>query len=274
MILVNGEKIEQEHFPDGTFNMTKMQDIILNDNTIVITWKYENESENIFLYYITRFIKDTYNRAIIILQLPYLPNARMDRIKNPRNECFTLKYFCDFINSLNFDSVSVVDPHSNVGVALLNRCKVISYNTANNYLTALTKETPDVIFFPDEGSRKRYIDNRAIADYREHRPNVKIVYGEKKREWQTGEILGLEIHGDINEGDKVLIIDDISSYGGTFYYSAKALRELGAKRVSLAVTHCENNILKGAAYKEKMIDKVYTTDSIFTEDNEWVEVVK
>lgn len=43
----------------------------------------------------------------------------MDRVKN-KDEVFTLKYFCEFINSLEFDEVTVVDPHSSVSRALLN----------------------------------------------------------------------------------------------------------------------------------------------------------
>ena len=70
-----------------------------------------------------------------------------------------------------------------------------------------------------------------------------------------------------------LIIDDICSYGGTFYYSAKKLKELGADKIYLYVTHCENNILNGELLKDNLIEKVFTTESIFTESNKKIEII-
>ena len=145
--------------------------------------------------------------------MPYVPNARYDRTKNS-NEIFTLKYFCEFINSLKFDRVYIEDPHSNVTLALLN-------NTINTkYIASLQYEidVPDVVIFPDEGALKRY--SNEIHSYFES--DIKIAYGMKNRDWETGKIKGLELYGDkIEENDYVLIIDDICSYGGTFYFLSK-----------------------------------------------------
>ena len=44
--------------------------------------------------------------------------------------------------------------------------------------------------------------------------------------------------------------------------AAKALRERGVEKITLVVSHCENNILKGDVFK--YIDRVFTTDSICT----------
>ena len=61
----------------------------------------------------------------------------------------------------------------------------------------------------------------------------------------------------------VIIIDDISSRGGTFYHSAKKLKELGANKIYLYITHCEKTILEGEIFSSGLIEKVYTTNSIF-----------
>ena len=71
---------------------------------------------------------------------------------------------------------------------------------------------------------------------------------------------------------KILIVDDISSRGGTFYHSAKKLKELGAKEIYLYVSHCENTILEGEVLSSGLIDRVFTTNSIFTKEHEKVEV--
>ena len=70
------------------------------------------------------------------------------------------------------------------------------------------------------------------------------------------------------------IIDDICSRGGTFYHSAKKLKEHGANDIYLYVSHCENTILEGDLLKGDLIKRVYTTDSIFIKSHEKIEVLK
>jgi ribose-phosphate pyrophosphokinase len=61
--------------------------------------------------------------------------------------------------------------------------------------------------------------------------------------------------------------------GGTFYHSAKKLKELGAAKIYLYISHCESSILKGEVLTSGLIEKVYTTDSIFTQKHEKIEVI-
>ena len=80
------------------------------------------------------------------------------------------------------------------------------------------------------------------------------------------EITGLEIKGNISKQDKevvILMIDDICSYGGTFYYSSKALKEKypNVKIYSYA-THTENVFPRLVlAMDEGLIEEHFTTDS-------------
>lgn len=259
MIKVNGVIVDiQKTFPDGTLAMKApvlSSDLFASfvgvNQTIIIEWNYENDSE---LFALICLRKHFANRDAI-LKLPYICHARQDRIKNPE-DVFTLKYFCEIINSLNFEQVRVLDAHSNVSLALLDR--VVQIDVApfiNRALGEHKKQEGEVaLFFPDEGAVKRYGDN--FSDY-------PIAFGMKKRDWATGKILGLEIMQSENiVGKNVLIIDDICSRGGTFYYSAKALKEAGAANVSLYITHCENTILQGEIFTSGLISKVYTTHSL------------
>lgn len=273
MLYVNGNKVKMERFPDGTFNMTKIKDYLVpkEDNDWYIVWSYECEEENIFLYYLINYIKDTWVESDIELYIPYLPNARMDRVSGYHTEAFTLKYFCNFINSLDLYSVYVLDPHSEVCMALLNKVYKAQGALQSFHLDVLDKVKPNLIYFPDDGAKKRYMSEQAIKEYVKAN-NIRIAYGNKNRDWTTGKILDLEIHGDVKTDDNVLIIDDISSYGGTFYHSAKKLKASGANKINLCVTHCEENILKGELYKSSLINKVYTTNSICQIDNDWVEI--
>ena len=73
----------------------------------------------------------------------------------------------------------------------------------------------------------------------------------------------------------MLIIDDISSTGSTFFHSANALKKLGVNEVALYVTHCENTILDGELVKDTSpIDRIYTTNSILRNEHKKIEIVR
>jgi ribose-phosphate pyrophosphokinase len=63
------------------------------------------------------------------------------------------------------------------------------------------------------------------------------------------------------------------SRGGTFFHSAKKLKEMGAAEIYLYITHCENTILEGEVLTSGLVEKVYTTKSIFTKKHEKIEVL-
>lgn len=261
MIEYNGKKVDLNHFPDGTLLIKEEAEPA---EKAVLCWKFENNEEMVALYFLTRHLKAK-GVSRIVLELPYIPNARQDRVKKPE-DVFTLKYFAEFINSLGFAEVMVLDPHSYVSEALIDRIRI---RTPKDYVEQVLeciggKEKP-LLFFPDEGAMKRY---SAMFD-------LPYVFGIKKRDWTTGEIKGLDVAGrtELIAGSSVLIIDDICSRGGTFFHSARALKELGAGDIYLYISHCENTILDGEIPKSDLIKQVYTTDSIFTGTHEKITVI-
>lgn len=253
MIKVNNEIIEPEYFPDGTMKLN----IIFFNNFVNIEWYYDSENELLQLVYIVNHIYDISSDAKVRLIMPYIPNARFDRTVEV-DEVFTLKFFANIINSLNFDSVEVLDPHSHVSEALFDR---LCIQSPDIYIKKIFKKLPDdtILFFPDEGSVKRYSDlPKYCGPY---------AFGIKRRNWLTGAIEGLDVVGDTEKikGRNILIVDDICSKGGTFYHSALKHKELGATNIYLYVTHCENSIYDGELLKNNgLIEKIYTTDSILT----------
>ena len=252
MIKVNGIIIEQNHFPDGTLLLKLLPDDMLNDRgNVKIEWIYENDSELFTLICIKRHMDRHFSHGEAVLVMPYLPHARMDRVKADE-DVFTLKYFCEVINSLGFKIVWVLDVHSTVSLALIEN--VINLSPAPEIRRAIQLSNTNALFFPDEGAMKRYSSNCSLP----------FAFGMKKRDWETGKILGLDILQSENiVGKDVLIVDDICSRGGTFFHSAKALKAAGAKSVSLYVTHLEETVLLGDLPKGDLVDHVYTTESIF-----------
>lgn len=258
MIKLNDKQVDLNYFPDGTFLIKEEPPM----GQVTLTWLFEKNEEMLALYFITKHLQAK-GVEKISLKMPYIPNARQDRVK-VQEDVFTLKYFAELINSLKFHKVTVLDPHSYVSEALFEHLEI---QTPKKYVEkALDKidARKRMLFFPDEGAMKRY---SGMFD-------LPYAFGMKKRDWATGQIRGLDVTGQTEyiPGSTILIVDDICSKGGTFYYSAKALKELGAKEVYLYISHCENSIFEGELLNGDLVDKVFTTNSIFTKEHEKVEV--
>lgn len=221
-----------------------------NRGAIKIKWLYENDAELFTLICAKRHLDYHYPGVKITLEMPYIPHARMDRVKADE-DVFTLKYFCEVLNSLHFETVWVRDAHSNVSLALIEN--VVEESAGWWMRTAADGYNAEALFFPDEGAMKRYSGSSPLP----------YAFGMKKRDWVTGQILGLDlINADAIKGKRVLIVDDICSRGGTFYHSAKALLAAGAASVALYVTHLEETVFLGDLTPE-LVDRIYTTPSIF-----------
>ena len=255
-------------FPDHSL-LIKLNPDMMTDvpGIIKITWLYEGDDELFTVVCIKRHIDTHFSGMKTILLMPYIPHARMDRVKSDE-DVFTLKYFTEILNSLKFDVVSVRDAHSNVSLALIDN--VTDVGVENYIRNAIRLSGVDALFYPDEGAMKRYSDNSELP----------YAFGMKKRDWQTGKILDLDIINAENIVDKnVLIVDDICSRGGTFYHSAKALKAAGAKSVSLYVTHLEETVTIGDLPGSNLIDHIYTTKSIFPKRElkyweDWITIIE
>ncbi len=261
MIKVNGNAVKLGNFPDGTF---LIKENIEFKKEVTITWKYENDAETLALIYIAKHIK-AHGTEKIHLDMPYIPNARQDRVKT-NADIFTLKYFAEIINSLEFASVTVLDPHSSVSEALIDRIVVKSSKEYVDKVIGKINNDKLIMFYPDEGAMKRY-----SAMYQKP-----YAFGIKKRDWSTGQIKGLDVSGseELIQDSTILIVDDICSRGGTFYHSAVKLKELGADKIYLYISHCENTVLQGELLTGELIERVFTTDSLFTEKHERIEVLE
>lgn len=269
MIRFNETILKEERFPDGTLRLLDFPiEEIKADN--IIEWHYENDAEIFTLICVAKHINEKFPEVKISLNVPFFPHARMDRTKSSE-EVFTLKYFCDVINSLNFKQVIILDPHSNVTPALLDRVVVKNPRSIiSDVVERLGFTENDYVYFPDEGASKRYSD---LFRYKKN-----ILIGHKVRDWETGKIQGLRISTPEGHefkdghfmGCRVIMIDDIISYGGTLAYSADELKKLGFKDIYAYATHTENSILdpeKGTLLKrleDGTVDHIYTTNSIYS----------
>lgn len=264
MLKINGSEIVQGSFPDGTLlvKCAPEKDLAYAE----IDWYYENDRELVTLIYLTKHL-NAHGINRVKLFMPYIPNARQDRVKSDE-DVFTMKYFAQVINWLGFESVTVLDPHSTVSEALIDRIAILTpKENVRRVISEITRSegAEPFMFYPDEGASKRYSGMVTLP----------YGFGIKKRDWKTGKILGLDVSGSVEQikGKSVLIVDDICSKGGTFLFSAKKLKELGAGNIYLYISHCEKTILNGELLTSGLISKIYTTDSICNFRHELINIM-
>ena len=205
-------------------------------------------------------VTDAYKRKFNItpeLYLPYIPYARQDRVCN-NGEALSIKVFANLINSQNYPAVHVLDPHSDISTALINNVKVTD-NTAlvkkvwDNDLKSYHKDDLYLVS-PDAGAlKKTHKVAKAIGYDRE------VIFCEKQRDTKTGEITGTKIYCDNIEDNNFILVDDICDGGRTFIEIAKVLKEKGANRIILVVSH--GIFSKGLDCIFEYIDDIYTTTS-------------
>ncbi|WCF11706.1 ribose-phosphate pyrophosphokinase (plasmid) [Paenibacillus thiaminolyticus] len=263
MITLNGEVLSFSTFPNGETKVDGHQilSFIREKEEVTLTLKYESDGDLLKLLFVKDFLDNHVNR--VSLEIMYMPYSRMDRAENT-TDVFTLKSVARFINQMDFTSVLIIEPHSDVTPALIDRSRV-TYPTLSFLETVLDAirfdKDRDYIYFPDAGAAKRYGKGKEIK-------KIMQLVGHKSRNWETGELDKLDVVGDIQkDGFKVLIIDDLCSYGGTFRWGAAKLREKGASEVYLLVTHCENSIYEKGLLHSGLITEVFTTNTIMEKSN-------
>lgn len=265
MLILNNKEVVVKKFPNGE-SFIDLKDILVNEYINEIKLRFESNEDIAHLIFLKGYLDE--KNLVSSLIIPYIPYSRMDRTEGVR--VFTLKYFIRLINSMNYESVTVYEPHSDVCVALLDRVRVVDMTieiTKELIGEVSSKSDTDLyLVYPDAGAAKRY-SKQINCD--------KVLTANKERDFNTGYINKLEISGKVNFNSfNAIIVDDLCSKGGTFMMTAKKLKEMGAMDIYLVVTHCENTIFDGEILSSDLISKVYTTNSILNKEDKKILVKK
>lgn len=202
----------------------------------------------------------------IDLYIPYIPYARQDR-RTSVGEPISIKIFANLINSVGFNKVIVVDPHSYVSTVVIDNCEVNDGMAYAVTMVNAAKLQDCILIVPDAGAMKRCETLNKFV----HFPGM---YQCTKMRDYKGNIVKTHINAapDQIKGKSFFIFDDICDGGRTFIEIAKVLKEYGAKEVFLYVTH--GIFSHGFDEIFKYIDKVYCTNSFKDVEMEGVYQIK
>lgn len=265
MIKITRDKTVVKHdfmlFPNGEVGVKieKRYDMILSKETTIVA-KIVNSNEVMELM----LVADAYRRLCggkLNLLIPYTPYCQQDRVAQD-GEALSAKVFANLINSLEFNRVGVVDPHSDVMPALINNIAICKQKDIINLNSVFTNRVLQggVLISPDAGSNKKIGD---LANFFGHK---EFIRADKKRDLTNGKIKETLVYTDDLQGLDCFIVDDICMGGRTFTELAKILKTKNCGKVILYVTHGFFTNGTKPLY-EGGIDEIYTTDSVFENAN-------
>jgi ribose-phosphate pyrophosphokinase len=248
MIKLNGVELFRDKFPNGEACVEITNYV---GGKPVLEVRFESDADLMHLYMVRKELEEYINMDGVELLIPYFPYSRMDRRED---YLFTLKHVCNFINDLKFSKVTLMEAHSDVTTALLDRVVnikgteiLLAKGLAHGYIDPV-----DCICFPDASAAKRY---HGICE-------VPTVSFEKHRDFTTGKLTSMSMHGNLEAARHVVIVDDLCSAGGTFQWAASILKLAGVVKVTLVVAHCEPTVLNGLSLETNQLDHIETTNSI------------
>lgn len=264
--MINLQDLPVANFPDGHRHIVLPDDFALppgNGVSVAI-----RSFDDLFL--LAQF-KEIFPQ-ITELHIVYLLGARCDRSFSS-GEAFDLRIIANFINDLCFERVTVLKPHSDVAGELIDNMEEADLTPV---LMRSCEQQNNLghygLVCPDKGASLWIGDYVKSGDSRALTTNV-LIQCEKQRDMATElatisadsketprrAISGIVVP-DLPVGvTDYMIVDDLCDGGGTFLGIASDLREKGAERVFLVVSHAIFS--KGVEVFDGLIDKVYCTNS-------------
>lgn len=245
--LINPDKSQVKfhivNFPDGEKHIVLDNELDHKKPVLVIT-RIANADD----LFILMQIGDILNRHAVtfLLNIPYLMGMRMDRVIS-FSESFSLKVVADIINAMKPIRVTLIEPHSEKAIQLINNCDC-------KYAHVQGVAEADYYCFPDAGAINRYRRQFDVDTKR-------VILCNKERDPETGKLSGFKIlNSEIYKGGTICVVDDLCDGGGTFAGIAQELRKIAPDaHLKVFVTHMVNP--KGIITLAEHYDEVSFTDS-------------
>jgi len=252
-------KFKTSVFPGGEV-FFRLEGNVIGETVIIATRL--NSSESIMRLMMANDALRRAGAASINCFIPYLPYAQQDRVCSA-GESHSLKVMSDLINSMKFDLVSVLDPHSNVVEATIDNLVVLdNISFVREVLDDI--ETGHInLVVPDAGAAKKV--DKLLPLFESRGIDVNVVVCSKARNFKDSSITSTVVPVIDNDWD-ILIVDDLCLAGGTFM---KIMDEIDKQKTAnsrpldykayLATTHGIYNA--GFEKLDEYFDKIYCTNS-------------
>lgn len=183
--------------------------------------------------------------------IPWMGYSKQDKSFRD-GEAISSQLVAKFIEAAGFDSVITIELHSEKVVPYFS-IPVVELSTSKLLGEAMVHREA-IVISPDKGGVSR-------SEKFAQELNLPILYLEKKRNTDTGNVIVTGISGDVKNRE-VLLFDDIINTGATAVETSAFLKSKGAKHIFFLATHA---VLAGDAshlLSKSTIDRIIVTDTV------------
>lgn len=205
----------------------------------------------------------------ISLNIPYLLGARSDRQFQEGGTSYLVDIIAPIINAQNYESVLVLDVHSDVAAACIDNLILTPNHDLFIHFAALNFGRKYTLVSPDAGSLKKIYSLAERIKLECPQDEFDIITCTKHRDIKTGKILSTEVPcpnyvNDLADGYKrtFVIVDDICDGGRTFIEIAKVIKENYTHLASIYLVVTHGIFSAGFVELEKYFDGIYCTNSM------------
>jgi ribose-phosphate pyrophosphokinase len=241
-----------DRFNDGEIKY-EINENVRDSDVYIIQSTCPPVNENLMeLLVMTDAIKRSSAKRITAV-IPYFGYARQDR-KDKKRVSITARLVANMLEASGIDRVITVHLHS-AQVQGFFDIPLDHLYTSNILLDAIRKdEKKYTVVSADAGGVKR---SRVFAELLDGAPLAII----DKRRGEPGEAEVMHIIGDVADKD-CLITEDMIDTGGTLITAAEALKNAGAKSISVCASHAVFSQDAKTNLANSVIDSIVVSDSI------------
>lgn len=256
-------KYKISKFPDG------QQDIVITEQYLmdqVLIKSRFNSFKDLELIVATTTALRRLRVKEVHLYIPYLLGARSDRWFVEGGNSYLVDVVAPIINLQGFETVTVMDVHSDVAAACIknlvmeDNIDLINFSIREGLVEGKGIENIALVS-PDGGSLKKIYK---VADYLKVKSDIIVCSKYRDTEGKL-----TRTHVPVNSDDfekNAVIIDDICDGGRTFINIAEQLKLNNWKgKIYLVVTH--GIFSSGFGELAKYFDRIYSTNSVADFDN-------
>lgn len=246
-------ELEVTHFPDSEIKLRLKVDV-KNKIVMLVQSFYGNVNDCIIEALFAAETAQDLGAKKVKLIAPFFPYLRQDKRFNP-GECISLRTIAKNVDE-DLDEIYIVDPHLHREKTLGHIFEIKAHKISANPLI--------------EGYIKKYIKNPVIIgpDWESYKWAQKVAekvgcdYAIMAKKRYSATKVKVFLSKDVDLKHKNLVfIDDMISTGNTLLQAIKALKKLGAKKITCFAVH--GILVKNALEKLKRTGaKVITTNTI------------
>lgn len=247
-------------FPGGERSCRIESEIPFPVFEFIVEVNFRSSDDIIDMALLVNAIRNMGHDAFISLSIPYMPFARQDRVMTT-GEPFALQVMVQFIKMCNFDSINVLDPHSDVlaGMFEPGLLKIVDQTQAwtNVIKDSIARNENAYLVSPDAGALKK-IFKLANAT------GLPVIEAGKVRDVKTGEIVGTTVNSDpyFLGNITLIVVDDICDGGRTFIELANALKYKFGSRINKLVLCVTHGIFSKGLDCLDCYDQIYTINNM------------